>query len=130
VFYPNTQDVMGWNISQDSFKIVLSPNVPAAIKENLARDVDAFLGDFALNRSDVASWIIHTGGPKVLDAVAESLDLSDKDLELCRKSLRQVGNLSSASVLVVLGVLKEILARRRGEPGAYSVLRHGAGILL
>jgi alkylresorcinol/alkylpyrone synthase len=119
VFYPNTQDVMGWNISEDGFKIVLSPDVPAVIKENLAGDVDTFLKERDLSRSDISSWIIHTGGPKVLDAVAESLKLTDNDLELSWKSLRDVGNLSSASVLVVL---KEVLERRRGEPGTYSLL--------
>jgi alkylresorcinol/alkylpyrone synthase len=119
VLYPNTQDVMGWNISEDGFKIVLSPDVPAVIKENLAGDVDAFLKEFDLNRSDIASWIIHTGGPKVLEAVADSLALSDSDLELSWESLREVGNLSSASVLVVL---EQVLKRKRGEPGTYSVL--------
>jgi alkylresorcinol/alkylpyrone synthase len=119
VFYPNTQDVMGWNISQDGFEIVLSPHVPAVIKENLAGDVDAFLNEFELNRNDIASWIIHTGGPKVLEAVADSLTLSDNDLELSWESLREVGNLSSASVLIVL---EQALKRKRGDPGTYSVL--------
>lgn len=119
VFYPNTQDVMGWNISEDGFKIVLSSDVPLVVKENLGGDVDAFLKDFGLGRSDIGSWIIHTGGPKVLEAVADSLELSDNDLELSWESLREVGNLSSASVLVVL---EKVLARRRGEPGTYSVL--------
>lgn len=119
VFYPNTQEVMGWDISEDGFKIVLSPDVPAVIKENLGGDVDAFLKDHELNRKDIGSWIIHTGGPRVLDAVADSLNLSDNDLELSWESLREVGNLSSASVLMVL---EKVLARRRGEPGTYSVL--------
>lgn len=119
VFYPNTQDVMGWNISEDGFEIVLSPDVPAVIKENLAGDVDAFLKEFDLNRSEISSWIIHTGGPKVLEAVADSLSLSDNDLELSWESLRDVGNLSSASVLIVL---EQALKRKRGEPGTYSVL--------
>lgn len=119
VFYPNTQDVMGWNISEDGFKIVLSPDVPLVIKDNLRADVDSFLKDFNLRRDDISSWIIHTGGPRVLDAVADSLDLTARDLELSWQSLREVGNLSSASVLVVL---EKVLAERRGEPGTYSVL--------
>lgn len=119
IFYPNTQDVMGWNISEHGFRIVLSPDVPNVIRENLGSDVDAFLADQGLRRDDVASWIIHTGGPRVLDAVSDALDLPDGALDASWHSLHKVGNLSSASVLVVL---EEFLAHRRGEPGTYSVL--------
>jgi alkylresorcinol/alkylpyrone synthase len=119
IFYPNTQDVMGWSISEDGFRIVLSPEVPNVIRENLGPDVDSFLEDQGLRRDDIASWIIHTGGPRVLEAVSDALDLKDGALEASWESLRKVGNLSSASVLVVL---EEFLAHRRGEPGTYSVL--------
>jgi len=118
-FYPGTEDVMGWDISETGFHIVLSPDVPKVIRENLGRDVDSFLADFGLGRSDIASWIIHTGGPKVLEAVEEALDLPENALDCSWRSLKCVGNLSSASVLVVL---EEVLARHRGEPGTYSVL--------
>jgi len=119
VFYPNTQDVMGWNISEDGFRIVLSPDVPNVIRENLGADVDSFLEDHGVRRDEIASWIIHTGGPRVLEAVADALDLKDGALDASWDSLQKVGNLSSASVLVVL---EEFLAHRRGEPGTYSVL--------
>ena len=98
---------------------MLSPDVPKVIRENLGGDVDCFLSGFGLRRSDIASWIIHSGGPKVLEAVQETLDLAPDALDLSWNSLKRVGNLSSASVLVVL---EEVLARRRGEPGAYSIL--------
>lgn len=119
VFYPNTEDVMGWNISQSGFELVLSPEVPRVVRENLRRDVDAFLLDHGLERSDIASWIIHTGGPKVLDAVSDALELPENALDASWECLRAVGNLSSASVLLVL---QDFLARRRGEPGTYSLL--------
>jgi alkylresorcinol/alkylpyrone synthase len=119
VFYPNTQDVMGWNISEDGFRIVLSPDVPNVIRENLGADVDSFLEDHGVRRDEIASWIIHTGGPRVLEAVADALDLKDGALDASWDSLQKVGNLSSASVLVVL---EDFLTHRRGEPGTYSVL--------
>jgi alkylresorcinol/alkylpyrone synthase len=119
VFYPGTEEVMGWDISETGFHIVLSPDVPKVIRENLGRDVDSLLSGFGLGRNDIASWIIHTGGPKVLEAVEESLDLPPDALDLSWRCLKRVGNLSSASVLVVL---EEALARRRGEPGTYSIL--------
>jgi alkylresorcinol/alkylpyrone synthase len=119
VFYPNSEDVMGWNISEEGFRIVLSPDVPKVITEHLKADVDEFLFDYGISRSDISSWIIHTGGPKVLEAVADSLELPEQALDLSWECLRRIGNLSSASVLIVL---QDFLARRRGEPGSYSVL--------
>ena len=118
-FYPNTERVMGWDVSERGFQIVLSPEVPDVIEKNLRKDVDGFLSDHGMQRSDIASWIIHTGGPKVLDAVAAALELKDNQLEASWECLRRVGNLSSASVLVVL---EEFLANRRGEPGTYSLM--------
>ncbi len=118
-FYPNTEDVMGWDVSEDGFRIVLSRDVAQVIEKNLRRDVDGFLADYRLTRADIGSWIVHTGGPKVLDAIASALELGDGDLDASWQSLRGVGNLSSASVLLVL---QDFLARRRGEPGTYSVL--------
>lgn len=119
VFYPDTEDVMGWDISERGFRIVLSPDVPQVVRENLGRDVDAFLATQGLTRGDVGSWIMHTGGPKVLEATAEALDLPREALEVSWEALRRVGNLSSASVLVVLD---EVMKHRRPAPGTRSVL--------
>jgi alkylresorcinol/alkylpyrone synthase len=119
VFYPGSEDVMGWEISESGFHIVLSPDVPRVIRANLGPDVDAFLAESHLKREDIESWIIHTGGPKVLEAVEDSLELSPDALELSWECLREVGNLSSASVLLVL---QKFLAERRGRPGSYSIL--------
>jgi alkylresorcinol/alkylpyrone synthase len=118
-FYPDTEDAMGWDISEKGFRIVLSPAVPQIIREHFRSDVDVFLADHGLSRQDIASWIIHTGGPKVLRAVESALELQPEALEASWASLAQVGNLSSASVLVVL---EEHLKHRRGAPGTYSVL--------
>ena len=119
VFYPDTENVMGWNISEKGFRIMLSADVPKVVREHLRQDVDTFLEEHGLGRDRIGSWIIHTGGPKVLEAVQDSLELPDGALQRSWDCLRRVGNLSSASVLVVL---EDFLARGRGEPGTYSVL--------
>lgn len=118
-FYPGTEDVMGWDISEHGFKIVLSPDVPKVIQRHLAHDVDGFLGDNNLQRTDIGAWIMHTGGPKVLEATAAALDLEADALEPSWRCLRKVGNLSSASVLLVL---EEYMNLRRPAPGTYSIL--------
>jgi alkylresorcinol/alkylpyrone synthase len=119
VFYPNTENVMGWSVSEKGFNIVLSPDVPRVVVENLGRNVDDFLAAHNLTRNDISSWIMHTGGPKVLEATQESLGLSSADLEVSWEVLRRVGNLSSASVLVVLD---EVMKHRRPVPGSKSIL--------
>ena len=119
VFYRNTEQVMGWNIGSSGFRIVLSPDVPKVVMQNLRGNVDAFLAEHSLSLADITSWIFHSGGPKVLEAVEQSLDLAKEALALSWKSLREVGNLSAASVLFVL---EETLASQRGAPGSYSIL--------
>jgi alkylresorcinol/alkylpyrone synthase len=118
-FYRGTEEVMGWDISEEGFRIVLSPEVPDMVRKHLAHDVDSFLADYELDRSDIDNWIMHTGGPKVLEATAEALQLPDGALDVSWQSLRRVGNLSSASVLLVL---EEFMNRRRPALGSYSIL--------
>jgi len=118
-FYPDTEEVMGWDISEKGFQIVLSPGVPDVVLKYLAKDVDGFLADQGLRRSDIDSWIMHTGGPKILEATEEALELPEKALEVSWECLRKVGNLSSASVLLVL---EEFMNRRRPAAGSFSIL--------
>jgi alkylresorcinol/alkylpyrone synthase len=119
VFYPSTEEMMGWNISEKGFRIILSTEVPTLIRENLGRDVDAFLADNGRKRSDLKSFVLHTGGPKVLDASADALGLHNGQLDASWDCLRKVGNLSSASVLCVL---EDVMKNRRPEPGTLGLL--------
>jgi alkylresorcinol/alkylpyrone synthase len=63
--------------------------------------------------------VLHTGGPKILEATAEALELKNGQLDASWECLRRTGNLSSASVLVVL---EEVMKNRRPEPGTYGIL--------
>jgi alkylresorcinol/alkylpyrone synthase len=119
VFYPDSEGVMGWEISERGFQIVLSADVPKVVTEHLRADVDAFLADQGLTRRDIASWVCHPGGPKVLEAMEAALELPTDALELTWRSLREVGNLSSTSVLLVLA---DTLASRRPAAGSWGLL--------
>ncbi len=119
VFYPGSEDIMGWDISEKGLKIVLSPRLPDLIKKNLGGDVDAFLAQHRLTRQDIGTWVMHPGGPKVLNAIQDTLGLPDNALEKSWDTLRRFGNLSSASVLLVL---EETLGNAKPEPGTYGVL--------
>jgi alkylresorcinol/alkylpyrone synthase len=119
VFYPDTLDLMGWDISEKGFKVVLSPEVPDVIARNVGRDADTLLAQHGLTRADIGCWILHTGGPKILRATQQALGIDEKALAASWDCLRRMGNLSSASVLMVL---EETMSRRRPAPGTWSIL--------
>src|ERR1022692_1523697 len=101
-FHPDTEEMMGWDVSEKGFRIVLSRDIPDLVRKNLARDLDDFLAERGLTRADIGNWALHTGGPKILEATAEALGLKNGELQVSWDCLRRTGNLSSASVLVVL----------------------------
>lgn len=119
VFYPDTEHLMGWRISERGFGIVLSTEVPSIARERIGPDVDQFLSDHRLTRGRIDFWVCHPGGPKVLAATRDSLGLDDQALAISWQSLRQAGNLSSASVLLIL---EETLAQRPPERGTKGVM--------
>ncbi|MBM3975388.1 MAG: type III polyketide synthase [Planctomycetes bacterium] len=125
VFYPDTEDVMGWSIGTHGFRIVLSAQVPEVARERVRPDLDRFLGEHGLTRSDVRSWVCHPGGPKVLQALEQGLELAPDALALSWDSLRRAGNLSSASVLLILEQTLERARPSAGSPGVMLAMGPG-----
>jgi alkylresorcinol/alkylpyrone synthase len=119
VFYPDTEEMMGWDVSEKGFRIVFSPEVPELIQRQLGSDVDRFLADLGRGRKDVESWVMHTGGPKVLQATASALSLENGELAAFWDCLHRTGNLSSASALVVL---EEVMKHRSPAPSTLGLL--------
>ncbi|MFE3142499.1 type III polyketide synthase [Streptomyces scopuliridis] len=117
--YPDTEQAMGWDITGSGFRIVLDASVPDLVRKNLAADVDGLLADNGLTREDITAWVCHPGGPKVLEAVEEVLELPADALDMTWRSLAAVGNLSSSSVL---HVLRDTLAERPPPPGTHGLL--------
>ena len=125
VFYPDTERVMGWDVVSTGFRVVLSAKVPEVVSANIGRDVDGFLADQGLARRDVKHWIAHTGGPRVLEAFTAALGLPEAALARSWRSLREIGNLSSASVLFVLGDTLDAAEARPGELGLLAAMGPG-----
>ncbi|OZM72021.1 type III polyketide synthase [Amycolatopsis antarctica] len=117
--YPDTERAMGWDIGGTGFKIVLGAEVPALVAKYLGADVEDLLSAHGLGIGDVGTWVCHPGGPKVIDAIQAALGLDPEALAMTWKSLRDIGNLSSASVL---HVLRDTLAERPPAPGTWGVL--------
>jgi len=117
--YPDSERAMGWDVAASGLRIVLGVEVPELVRANVRDDVDRFLADQGLSRADIGWWVTHPGGPKVLEAMAEALELDRDALALTWRSLDQIGNLSSASVLHVLA---DTLRERPPAPGSHGVL--------
>lgn len=125
VFYPETEDVMGWHIGAHGFRIVLSPAVPAVARERVPGDVDAFLREHRLARPQIARWIAHPGGPKVLGALQDGLGVPRDALRSSWQCLARAGNLSSASVLMILEDVMRTNAPAAGEHGVMLAMGPG-----
>jgi alkylresorcinol/alkylpyrone synthase len=117
--YPDTERAMGWDVARSGLRIVLGVEVPELVRGHVRDDVDRFLAEHGLRRKDIGWWVTHPGGPKVLEAMAEALEVDRDALALTWRSLDQIGNLSSASVLHVLA---DTLRDRPPAPGSYGVL--------
>jgi alkylresorcinol/alkylpyrone synthase len=124
-FYPDTERVMGWDVGGSGFRIVLSASVADVVEANLADDMKRFLAGFDLEIGDVTRWVAHPGGPKVLRAVQTALGLDDTALQRSWQSLAEVGNLSSSSVLHVLGATLAAAPPPPGSPGVMMAMGPG-----
>ena len=124
----STASLMTWDVTDSGFRMGLSPKVPAALRPHVAPAVEALLARNGLARDDVRGWIVHPGGPAIVDVVGEALGLAPEALELSREVLREAGNCSSPTVLLILERMVE-----RGElPSGESVvlLAFGPGLTL
>ncbi len=117
--YPHTERIMGWDVGSEGFKIVLDAEVPVLVEKYLAGDVALLLDAHHLDSSEIAGWVCHPGGPKVIEAIQRTLGLQQGELELTWRSLAAIGNLSSSSVLHVLA---DTVRDRSFEPGSPGVL--------
>lgn len=119
MFFHDTERMMGWHVGETGFEIVLAAGVPDLVRNKLRQGADSFLDECGLSRRDIKHWIAHTGGPKVLLAMEEALEIPRCSLERSWKSLASIGNLSSASVLFVAA---DFLESNVARPGDYGVL--------
>jgi alkylresorcinol/alkylpyrone synthase len=99
IFFSDTQDVMGWNVSETGLKIILNKNVPDVVRNNLVGPLEEFKKKNDLTSQNISTYFAHPGGPKVLQAMEEVLGLPEKGLKHSWESLRENGNMSSVSVL-------------------------------
>ncbi len=119
---------MSWKITDQGFVMTLSPRVPVSLRRNILAVMDHLLTPHGLTISDVRHWIIHPGGPSILDAIQGKLELSDEQMALSWQVLHDHGNCSSATVLLIVD---ELLRSGRPNPGDWGVMMaFGPGLTL
>jgi len=101
-FIPDSLDVMGWNVVSAGLQVVFAKRIPDIVREHAAKDIKDFLGNYGLTLSDIAAFLFHPGGAKVLAAYEEALGLKNGDLLMAKEILRDYGNMSSVTVLHLL----------------------------
>ena len=97
-----TEGIMGWDIKEDGFGVVLSPELPSLLRRALAPTLEAFLHRHGMTLASFQGFLFHPGGRKVLEVVQETLGIDRIRLVHSWSVLRDFGNMSSATVLFVL----------------------------
>lgn len=104
---PDSEDAMTWRVNDHGFAMTLSPRVPQLIREQLRKWLSAWLSRHDLSLDAVGSWAVHPGGPRILRAVAEALDLSENALDESHAVLANYGNMSSPTILFIMERLRK-----------------------
>jgi predicted naringenin-chalcone synthase len=112
VLIPDSSGDMAWTIGDHGFEMTLSRRVPSLIARHLRPWLETWLANQGLALSDIRSWAVHPGGPRILDAVEESLALPPDALTASRWVFANYGNMSSPTVLFVINQLRESQAPR------------------
>jgi alkylresorcinol/alkylpyrone synthase len=100
--YYDSLEVMGWDFTNNGFKVLFSKDIPEFINEHVRGDITDFLSKQGLVLSDIKNFIFHPGGKKVLEAYADALQVEGDFLQKSRLVMNNYGNMSSVTVLYVL----------------------------
>ncbi|HEX2476942.1 MAG TPA: type III polyketide synthase [Lacipirellulaceae bacterium] len=100
--FPETAEILKWNIEDHGFAMTISSRLPELIQVHLCEWLTAWLADNNLRVSDVQSWAVHPGGPKILEAVESAMGIDAEKTQVSRDVLHHHGNMSSATVLFIL----------------------------
>ncbi|MGH3090205.1 MAG: type III polyketide synthase [Rubrobacteraceae bacterium] len=117
--WPGTEDLMGWELVEGGLKVRLSKSIPTIVREKFREDLRGACASLGLDLADLEHFILHPGGAKVLDAFEDVLEMDPGGLVFSRGVLRDFGNISAATVLVIL---ERFLASGEYESGDLGVL--------
>lgn len=110
--FPESEYAMTWSIGDHGFEMTLSTRVPDLLARHVRPWLTGWLDDCGLRLGEVASWAIHPGGPRVLSALENALDLKPEATAVSREVLAAYGNMSSPTILFLLQRLRDGRAPR------------------
>lgn len=114
-----THELMAWHMMNDGFKMTLSPYVPFVLAEHIDTILERLLGPEKLNKGDIKHWLIHPGGPKILEGIAKQLKLDKSAMRASWHVLSEFGNCGCVTALLVL---EEALKTDKPKRGEYGVM--------
>ena len=100
--WPDTLDIMGWNVDHQGFGVIFDRSIPPFAHANFAPAIDGILSRIGQERRQIGRFICHPGGQKVIEAIEESLCLGPETLDHERAVLADFGNMSAPTALFVL----------------------------
>jgi alkylresorcinol/alkylpyrone synthase len=121
-FWPNTEQIMGWDIKEDGFGVVLSPELPSLIRTEFLPALRGFLDASGMDLGEFSGFLMHPGGAKILKTIEKLLRLSCEDLAYSWEVLRDFGNMSSPTALFALA-----RAVHAGARGPHLLTAFGPG---
>jgi alkylresorcinol/alkylpyrone synthase len=123
--WPDTEDVMGWDLVETGLKVQLSKSVPAIVREKFRDNLEEACTSLGLDFEELEHFVLHPGGSKVLDAFENVLGLEPGGLATSRDVLRECGNMSSVTVLFILERFLESREFAKGDLGVLSAMGPG-----
>ncbi len=117
--FDNSLDIMGWDVRNTGLKVIFSKDIPTIVHNSVRQNIEELTNENGIKLSDIKHFVIHPGGPKVMDAYEQALGLPNGSLGFSRKVLREHGNMSSPTVLYVL---KEFMYSHEYKPNEYGLI--------
>lgn len=119
-WFADTLDLMGFDLRESGFQLILSPRIPAVVKREVRPFVDRLLAAEGMSRADLDWFVLHPGGRKVLENLEETLEIPPEKTKHCWDSLRNYGNLSSSMVMFILDELWRTAPPRKNTHGVLA----------
>lgn len=121
----DSAEMMTWRVGNNGFQMTLSAQVPEVIRQQLKPWLSEWLSTQGLSLTDIESWAVHPGGPRILTATSDALELQEHQLDVSLSVLAECGNMSSPTILFILKRLLE-----KASPGPCIALAFGPGLVV
>ncbi|MEM8735249.1 MAG: type III polyketide synthase [Planctomycetota bacterium] len=123
---PDSKDAMSWTVGDHGFEMFISSQVPGLIESHLRPWLESWLAEQDLTLGDIGGWAIHPGGPRILQAAQDALELTNDDLAVSRSVLADLGNMSSPTILFIM---QRMLQQRGSEALPIVMIGFGPGLM-